>query len=140
MSYIFWANDSKWKYMKFWGVKRTLVYLLLRRFYYFKHIVSIIEGWSYKDLRLTEAYWGWLKKHCLLKNCKILSASSTRANILISNGSILMSEYCKTGIREHTLLRKWFVKAFIFKISSMFVFVALVTLNCIFRNINLEKK
>ena len=46
MFYIFWANASKWKYIKWCGVKQTFMYQLLCRFYYFKHIASIIFGWS----------------------------------------------------------------------------------------------
>ena len=40
--FIFLTNVSKWKYIKCWSVKRTFMYLLLCRSYYFRHIASII--------------------------------------------------------------------------------------------------
>ena len=32
---------SNWKYIKCWDAKQTFMYLILFRFYYFKHIVNV---------------------------------------------------------------------------------------------------
>ena len=39
--HIFLANVSKRKYIKYWDVKRTVMWKLLCRLYYFQRIVSI---------------------------------------------------------------------------------------------------
>ena len=40
--YIFWENVLKWKYIKCWSIKWTLMYPCLWRSFYFKHIASRI--------------------------------------------------------------------------------------------------
>ena len=80
---IFWTNVSKWKYIKYWSVKRTFMYLLLY-FYAVPTISSILQPWYKAKVRKTRSILTLTqKRHCLYgKACKRSSALWTRINIL----------------------------------------------------------
>ena len=88
-------------YIKCCDVKQRFMYLLLCRLYYFKHTVSV--KWK--------AYWVWLPKNTMLIKKRVRYLLVYQHVQIFWYGSTLRNKYCKTWVRERTLLRSWFVKA-----------------------------
>ena len=102
--YIFWTNVSKWKYIKYWSVKWTFMYLLLY-FYAVPTISSILQPCYKAKVRKTRSILTLnQKRHCAYgKACKRSSTLWTHINILTwkyVNEKILQNRSTWTYITE----------------------------------------